>query len=724
MNQNDYVILFDEKGTPYIAHAGWLDNARNVARNAANAVGNAAQQVANRAKGVGRGVRTNHKYILKVNENGRTRYFYKPEEVKAYYEAKRKGIKNPAEYAQKAADAASNAVDAVKNAASKAADTARNAVREATGQAARDRMDEADSQYAALDKAQNEKYDSYKKAQDERKYADYKTLNATIDQKIAEDKAQNANFFNRKQRETEAEIARNQQQQYQAISNQKKAAEDKAKKELDTAIDAYNKNAGEYYDNKRMYDNSLAGAVDRTAARARDVASDAREAASSAFNKAKDAANNTVNNAKNAYERMKSEFRELTGQAARDRMDERANRRDQAAMEHKNIREQRAEQKQQVEDLIKERESLDKDFYEAYNRLSKESRSNNPFDRQKRVQAAQDEVNKAYDRVIAKNDEINRESDKFHELEEKRKQTLDKAMNADLDYQASKKVYENSLAGRVDRTAANAREAAKNTISSAQDMIDKARTAVKDKSEDISAKAKSTAQSARDSVKGMIDNARSSTAKAVNEAWDKIPKNVDGTVNPFDPKFQSTYNNWKNRKDKYDNSLTGRAKEAAEKATDSVMDMIDQAKKVAKNTAASAQNAAKSAADSAQNMINQTKKAVKGNSGSKASYSEYSDNDKDFAEKNYSKKNHVEDTDFYTFKRDDGKWVILEEDMKWVLPEGVTGNDPGVRNALKQFADHASAAKAIGNENYNTDQWVDAVTEAIDNAAEKQKKKK
>lgn len=369
MSQNDYIILRDEDGKAYIAHAGLLDNARNAIQGAANSISTTAQQVANKAKGVGRGVRQNHKYILKVFENGRTRYFYKQEEVKAYYEAKKRGIKNAAEYAQ----------NAVKDKTSDVADAAKNALNKATGATAN------------------------KTAETAKKNADDASRWAKMTERVHKE-----NVANFKQNPTEANLARA-KQSGQAVTRANQN-EKNARKEADKAQDM----ADQHPVNK----------------------------AKSAFDQAKKSADNTVANAKNNYERMKSEFRD------------------------------------------------------------------------------------------------------------KIEQTKDKV-------------------GSVK--------------SSTQDMIDKARTAVKDKSEDLSAKAKSTAQSARDSVKGMIDNARSSTAKAVNEAWDRIPKNSDGTVNPFDKNFQSTYNDWKTKKDKYDSSLVGRAKDAAEKATDSVQDMIDQARKAISN---------------------------------------------------------------------------------------------------------------------------------------------
>ena len=632
MSQNDYIILRDEDGKAYIAHAGLLDNARNAIRGAANSISTTAQQVANKAKGVGRGVRQNHKYILKVLENGKTRYFYKQEEVKAYYEAKKRGVKNAAEYAQ----------NAVKDKASDVADVAKNVVNKATGATAN------------------------KTAETAKKNADDASRWAKMTERVHKE-----NVANFKQNPTEANLARA-KQSGQAITRANQN-EKNARKEADKAQDM----ADQHPVNK----------------------------AKSAFNQAKVSASNSVMNAKTNYNRMKSEFRDKAEQAATKASD--------MINKAKKTVKDASQQLSDNLDIKQLQKNLERDM--KNHGYSLEDAYNQHKDWLKTMQSGQlPEEHKEYYK-------------KMSELEDKAYQEL-KAKNS-----------------------AN---------SSAQDMIDRARTAVKDKSEDLSAKAKSTAQSARDSVKGMIDNARSSTAKAVNEAWDRIPKNSDGTVNPFDPNFQSTYNNWKNRKDKYDNSLTGRAKVAAEKATDAVQDMIDQARKAVKGNSASNftreqeqtntgsrqtkrtpertwENSEKKANirtwDDVDQEINErghTKNINPGTSSSgstqnqKSTYGEYSDNDKDFAEKNYSKKNHVEDTDFYTFKRDDGKWVILEEDMKWVLPEGVTGNDPGVRNALKQFADHASSAKAIGNANYNNDQWVDAVTDAIDKAAERQSKKK
>lgn len=101
MSNEDYVILFDQNGSPYIAHAS-LSAVRQRTTGALRAVGN----VANTAReGVGRGVRATHKYIDKVVENGKTRYFYTQEELKAYYNEKKGQVNQKVGEAQEKAAA-------------------------------------------------------------------------------------------------------------------------------------------------------------------------------------------------------------------------------------------------------------------------------------------------------------------------------------------------------------------------------------------------------------------------------------------------------------------------------------------------------------------------------------------------------------------------------------------------------------------------------------------
>ena len=87
-------------------------------------------------------------------------------------------------------------------------------------------------------------------------------------------------------------------------------------------------------------------------------------------------------------------------------------------------------------------------------------------------------------------------------------------------------------------------------------------------------------------------------------------------------------------------------------------------------------------------------------------YSEYKDGDSDFDDSNYDDKNRLGDTDFFGFKTKDGRSVIVEEDMKWTLPEGVDTNSPKIKKALEEFSKNK----------YKGDEWKKKATEAINNA--------
>ena len=111
MNDNDYIILFDQNGSPYIAHAS-LSAMRQRTAGALRAVGNAANTA---REGVGRGVRATHKYIDKVVENGKTRYFYTQEELKAYYNEQRGKVNQKVGEAQEKASAARMRMERIGN---------------------------------------------------------------------------------------------------------------------------------------------------------------------------------------------------------------------------------------------------------------------------------------------------------------------------------------------------------------------------------------------------------------------------------------------------------------------------------------------------------------------------------------------------------------------------------------------------------------------------------
>ena len=56
-------------------------------------------------------------------------------------------------------------------------------------------------------------------------------------------------------------------------------------------------------------------------------------------------------------------------------------------------------------------------------------------------------------------------------------------------------------------------------------------------------------------------------------------------------------------------------------------------------------------------------------------YDEQTDGDKDFDDSNFTDENRLGDTDFYGIKNADGSWTVIEENMKWKLPAGVSRDE-------------------------------------------------
>ena len=462
MNQNDYVILFDETGTPYIAHAGLLSGARN-------AMSTVASAAANAAKGVGRGVRQNHKYILKVIENNKPRYFYTQEEVKAYYAEKKKAVS--------------------------------------------------------------------------------------------------------------------------------------------------------------------------------DAASEAAKKTREATDKAKTAASNAVKNAQSQYDRMRNEFREGTGQAARDRRDEAEKKAETARRDEK-----RAEDRWWTS--AKEAMARPTDKSEQRERDNMESMSEKTHQRN----LAEDEARRA--RIEYSKTPLAKAEKKAEEIKGNIKDILGYDERSRRD-SAQARVDEQRANGQTPTTTEN--------TNAARAQREYNRTPL-----------------------GMIENARNTGKKAKEALGNMVDTAQD---------------------------MISRARASKEEPADETAKPHGREKKVGEGSVTAEKN-----------KKVETNGPVGGNSasvpkGAKTETHEYSDNDPDFDDKNYSNENNVADTDFYTFKRPDGRIVILQEDMKWVLPAGVSANDPGIQKAMKQFSDRESSAQAIGDPNYTAAQYTEAFTEAITEAAEKAKRK-
>lgn len=94
----------------------------------------------------------------------------------------------------------------------------------------------------------------------------------------------------------------------------------------------------------------------------------------------------------------------------------------------------------------------------------------------------------------------------------------------------------------------------------------------------------------------------------------------------------------------------------------------------------------------------------------KGTHSEYTEGDKDFDESNYSEKNRLGDTDFYGWQKEDGSWVILEEDMKFTIPAGMSRAD--IIKRLEEFDKEVEAKRQKG-EKFTSEDWVNGAKNAL-----------
>ena len=92
-----------------------------------------------------------------------------------------------------------------------------------------------------------------------------------------------------------------------------------------------------------------------------------------------------------------------------------------------------------------------------------------------------------------------------------------------------------------------------------------------------------------------------------------------------------------------------------------------------------------------------------------ASMQDYKEDDPDFDDKNYTDKNRVAGTDFHVAKRPDGKYVVLEEDSKWVLDKKP---DADFEKRIKAFDKYLDDMHNAGY-NYTYKDWNSWATQAI-----------
>lgn len=134
---SNYIVLIDENGQPYIAHSLW------------GRVSSGAQKAYGTAKsGVGRGVRTAHKYLLKVGEGAKAQYAYTKEEVDRLMG---RGRQKAEEMSRKLESHAADARDKISSRSADIKDRASNAFNNARDiiEAAPNRAKEAAQNYSA-----------------------------------------------------------------------------------------------------------------------------------------------------------------------------------------------------------------------------------------------------------------------------------------------------------------------------------------------------------------------------------------------------------------------------------------------------------------------------------------------------------------------------------------------------------------------------------------------
>lgn len=98
-----------------------------------------------------------------------------------------------------------------------------------------------------------------------------------------------------------------------------------------------------------------------------------------------------------------------------------------------------------------------------------------------------------------------------------------------------------------------------------------------------------------------------------------------------------------------------------------------------------------------------------------AVFHEYKEGDTDFDDPNLKS---IGDTEFYSLEKPDGSLVIIEEDMKWVLPKGTTVT-PELVKRLENFENNITELrKTPEGAKYSTQEWEKMATDAINGNTE------
>ena len=385
-------------------------------------------------------------------------------------------------------------------------------------------------------------------------------------------------------------------------------------------------------------------------------------------------------------------------------------------------------------------------------------------------QVVKDTVKKAVETVKDKAgvDERQRAEEAWSKVPKQLSSKDENGMKAFKEANKAQDEYRNTPLGRAEYVAEREKEIATGVDGSAKDVAEKAGNAVKskydrmkdefrkkkdeavDKVKDAAEKTGNKLKEVGAGVSNYINDAKEATGipakkrmkesgkelEKANEQWDKDYKTaLSAQESRSNLEWEKDENGeWRRRKLTAEQQRNlNAAKETERRASDKLHESTE---KVHEKTEANV-NDMKAYRNSPMYDIdkmkdNLSKKAseisdvikskTENKNRSKTEYGEYKDDDPDFSDENYAKAKSIGNTDFSSFKRSDGTSVVLEEDMKWVLPKGVDANDPAIRKALSDFEDHVVSARKLG-EDYSAEQWRDAVTEAIDKASEDALKK-
>lgn len=223
----------------------------------------------------------------------------------------------------------------------------------------------------------------------------------------------------------------------------------------------------------------------------------------------------------------------------------------------------------------------------------------------------------------------------------------------------------------------------------------------------------------------------SNLAKSVERKFEKVPRPEDpkskikdaGKMNAIkreslkaEEVASKAWHDQHDKWEKYKKTPLGKIESSVDKIKDTVKQLDDKRKEI-QNKHTTIEKGSYTVeewknSEKGQKYMKKVSTSEGGHKLNKSQFSEYKKGDSDFDDKNFAEKNRVGDSDFFMAKRTDGSTVILEEDMKWIIPKGVDPNSPAIKAALtKEY-------KADSN-----DEWVKQVTEAIDDALVKSTKK-